>query len=362
MRVQKISPVVMSMVLSLALAVSSGFVQAQQKDEGRAGVPTLGKDKNGRDIVPKTLDDIPKEWCPSSNPYGWDHTNKRPKSWNGWACSQEYLSVSGGGVVDGLFDKAYASNTIAPGAANLSYDYLRALIDTKTRQGKDSGSAWGEVNQISQKLHGQNAKDYQSSSHREYLNYDDPATAMMLDAINRCGCVMQFNVDPDDSDQYLVEQNKMQKGCPGATTVCGGASPNITLDSSVWGPKNVYNKTFMDLAASCVYFWNTLVNNTYNAKNGITDSSDPNYVQVCDPTNTGGSCTICTVSGALKDNNPNLPDKLFCDGSTFVGPGLLSYSGKDRNGGNTFQTNPILVSYDGKNCGENTGKIDIVAQ
>lgn len=361
MRMQKISPILMSMVLSVALGFSSMVVQAQQKDEGRAGIPTLGKDKNGRDIVPKTLDDVPKEWCPSSNPYGWDHITKRNKSWNGWACSQEFLSISGDNITLGLFDKTYASNTIAPGAKNLSYDYLRALIDTKIRQGKKSDSAWGEINQISQKLHGKNAQDYQEASSREYGNYDDPAAAMMFDAINRCGCVMQFNLDPDDSDQYLVEQSKMQKGCPGATTVCGGASPNITGDGT-WGKNNKYNKSFMDLAASCVYFWNTLVNNTYNSKNGITDPSDPNYVQICDPYNMNGSCTICTVSDALKGKHSNLPDKLFCEGSTFVGPGLISYSGKDRNDGNTFQQNPILVSYDGETCGTDTGKIDIVAQ
>lgn len=345
-----------SVLLVAALCLAMGAtpaMAANQKDEGRAGVPTLGTDKNGKIIVPKTLDDVPAAWCPSSNPKGWDHAKQMDKGWTGFACSQNFLSISGDNITFGLFDKDWGDNTAAPGAKNLAYDMLYALAETKINQGMDNPSAWGTVNQISQKLHGANAKGPNTSSVQGFLGkYDDPAMAIFFDTINRCGCVMQMNLDPDksalpESDperQYLSTNGNLKDGCPGAATVCGSASPNIVNQDSTWGPNNAYNKSFQDLAKVCVYLWNTFVNNSYNKKNGITDTNDPKYTQICDPLNSGLDDCKTTCKNAQQVGET-------CDNpASFVGPGLVS------NGTKTWE-------FDANgNCKDANGKIDIVAQ
>lgn len=354
----------LSAVLSVPIWANAqqGSLPITQQDQGRLGVPTIKNDK-GQDIVVNNLDKLPAKYCPSNDPLGWDHITPTPVGTKGWACSQLHLS---GESVTSLFDKAYV-NAAAPGAKNLAYDALRALQQSLTKQGVQSDAAWGQVNQLAAELFGKDFKwdgfpQQDSYNAGGYANYNDPFSAIMFDSLNRCGCVvtMSETKNPDVADgKTLPDRTKLQDGCPGAAaTMCAEQAERIK--TGYWGTSHQYNRSFKDLANVCIYFWNSFVNKSYNAKNGVTDPNDANYKQVC---STGGAeCTICTVNGALKGKDSNLPDKLFCEGSTFVGPGLISYSGKDRNGGNTFQQNPILVSYDGTTCGDSTGKIDIVAQ
>lgn len=356
----------LSAVLSVPIWANAqqGSLPITQQDQGRLGVPTIKNDK-GEDIVVDNLDKLPAKYCPSNDPLGWDHITPTPVGTKGWACSQLHLS---GESVTSLFDKAYV-NAAAPGAKNLAYDALRALQQSLTKQGVQSDAAWGQVSQLAAELFGKDFKwdgfpQQDSYNAGGYANYNDPFSAIMFDTLNRCGCVVNLkeseNTDVStEKQQQLPDRTKLQDGCPGAAaTMCAEQAERIK--TGYWGTSHQYNRSFKDLANVCIYFWNSFVNKSYNAKNGVTDPNDANYKQVC---STGGvECTICTVNGALKGKHSNLPDKLFCEGSTFVGPGLISYSGKDRNGGNTFQQNPILVSYDGTTCGDNTGKIDIVAQ
>lgn len=356
----------LSAVLSVPIWANAqqGSLPITQQDQGRLGVPTIKNDK-GEDIVVDNLDKLPAKYCPSNDPLGWDHITPTPVGTKGWACSQLHLS---GESVTSLFDKAYV-NAAAPGAKNLAYDALRALQQSLTKQGVQSDAAWGQVNQLAAKLFGKDFKwdgfpQQDSYNDGGYANYNDPFSAIMFDTLNRCGCVVNLkeseNTDVStEKQQQLPDRTKLQDGCPGAAaTMCAEQAERIK--TGYWGTSHQYNRSFQDLANVCIYFWNSFVNKSYNAKNGVTDPNDANYKQVC---STGGvECTICTVNDALKGKNSNLPDELFCEGSTFVGPGLISYSGKDKNGGNTFQQNPILVSYDGTTCGDNTGKIDIVAQ
>lgn len=353
-----------AMLLGAALCLTMNVAPAlgkTQKDEGRADVPTLGTDSQGRLIVPKTLDELPGEYCPASNPSGWDHINKINKGWNGFACSQNYLSISGNWIELGLFDKDWGDNTMAPGAKNLAYDMLYALAVTKQNQGMSNTEAWGEVGQLSQKLHGRNPTGPNTASigtlmykngYNGSQKYDDPAMAVFFDTINRCGCVMQMKLDPDkaalpegDPDrQYLPTNGNLQDGCPGAGAVCGSASPNIVNQNSTWGPNNAYNKSFQDLAKVCVYLWNTFVNNSYNKKQGITDTKDPNYTQICDPLNSGLDDCKTTCKNAQQVGET-------CDNpASIVGPGLVS------NGTKTWE-----IDANG-NCKDSNGKIDIVAQ
>lgn len=324
-------------VLVLSALFASGSVwAATQQDEGRMGIPSTGTDAKGKKTVPKTLDEIPAKYCPADNPVGWDHSAKIYSGTKGWACSQ--LHLSGNNLVS-LFDKAYV-NAAAPGAKNLAYDYLLALTNKKIADGTPNDQAWGEMNKLSQKLHGNNVVGgYQNSfASGGYDQYDDPAAALMFDTLNRCGCVLTLTTsDVVANEGTLPNNNQVENGCPGAAaTMCAATADRIK--EGYWGYSHKYNKSFQDLAKSCIHFWNTLVNNTYNKKNGITSESDPSYVKIC---STDGDSTCIPLCPQLKDQ---------CGKVTFVGPGLVSgIDGK-------------LYEYDGTNCKESTGKVDIVAQ
>ena len=341
-------------VLALSVLLASGSVwAASQKDSGRAGIPSLGKNAAGKQIVPKTLKDIPGAWCPARNPAGWDHVAKIETGTNGWACSQLHLS---GESATSLFDKAYV-NAAAPGAKNLAYDYLLARVNKSIADGVPNAKAWGDMNKLSQNLHQNNVVgNYQNSfSSGGYNNYDDPASALMFDVINRCGCVVQFDLsnntslDPDNPvTTELPDRNNLQDGCPGAAQLaCAQTSRNISNNSSYWGPNHQYNKTFQDLANSCINWWNTIVNNTFNEETyGITDPDAEGYTQICN-VNAGGGSANNNVCVPLC---PQLKDQ--CGETSFIGPGLIV----DKTG------QRWTLNKDGSCTQNGDARVDIVAQ
>lgn len=337
-----------------------GVAFAGAHNDGRAGVPDLGTNASNKKIVPKYLDEIPGSYCPVKDAKGWDHTNQINKGWNGFGCNQ--LNLSGNNLVS-LFDKAYVG-AVAPGAKNLAYDYLFALRDKKVAEGMPSDAAWGYVNKILPKDKGTTqencvknnpgncsrptTKQYYENSFKEggYNQYDDPSSALMFDAINRCGCVIQMNVQTnaalldDGADKESLGAANGGTGCNAAAQVaCAEPSTNTTRSDSTWGPGHQYNLSFQDLAAVCLHWWNTLVNDTYNKKQGITDRNDDNYVQICSTNANVAKKDECKVCG------------FPCKQVSFIGPGIILYKDKQ-----------YEYKADSQTCPEAKAKIDIVAQ
>ena len=359
-------------VLAVSALLSVSAWADSQQDQGHMGIPDIGTDaKTGKKIVPKTLDDIPAKYCPADNPLGWQPADllgirheKVQTGSKGWACSQLHLS---GNNLYSLFDKSYRRDTAA-GAKYLAPDAMRAKQEALVNQGVEHDAAWGQVNKLVEQFFGAGytfPPQQESYKAGGYSNYDDPFYAIMFDSLNRCGCVVTLNETTNTdvaTGETLPNNSSVENGCPGAAaTMCAEQAERIKTGH--WGTSHQYNKTFQELANVCIYFWNSLVNNSYNQKNhNTTDPNDAAYQQVCDTGSKGVEpcCEVAETVGKFSAGN-----KLSCDGFSFIGPGSISYTGevngKTETQAFTYEDGTWRDGTAGKVC-KAPGKIDIVAQ
>ncbi len=231
-------------------------------------------------------------------------------------------------------------------------DYFHALVA--------SGYSWGEVNSIAGvsgdanvTKEGITIDQGVSDSYKRgnYTSYDNPASASMFDNLNKCGCVLQLNLqanpnlNPDNpipQDAQFPATNNLQDGCGNyAAAACAENSTFIDNDRT-WNINNLSSdnrRRVLKLRNACLHFWNTLVNDTYNKKNNITDRNDPNYVQICSTNANVAKKDECKVCG------------FPCKEVSFIGPGIILYKNKQ-----------YEYKADSKMCPEAKAKIDIVAQ
>lgn len=305
--------------------------------------------------------------CPEKELDGWKSAFNTGSLVHGWADLWNYTY------------KTSANNQ--PGAAGLADDYAYYLQKEAQYKGLPA-SEWAYMPdenadpndsasyQTNKTIVGTDittaSKNLQYAITREYEPKCGANTALclMVNNLSQCGTVVTFVSNGQSSLKNAA--NKMQtvngvQQCTTNETPCA-----IKKNMPAWVANNGKGESYKKLAAACTHFWNTLVNDTLNAENGINrlgadGKLNSDYQQYCDPRKGGElACTICTVADESVQNKLNVPKTIACSDAAFVGPGLVSYSGKGKDG--KALANSVLLQYDGKTCTDGSGKIDIVAQ
>ena len=203
-------------------------------------------------------------------------------------------------------------------------------------------------------------RDYQTTA-----NSGNVAAAIMVSNLGQCGCVTNFG--KNKSGGRLLTEDAFQSGqCSVGEHLASCAYQGSPSEMKKAYAINNVSLHYQKLAKACVHFWNNLVNQTINSANGVEQYvkddqgkwvANPDYLEYCNLNGgTNNVCTVCTVK-TDKDNADMVGKVLPCSDTSFVGPGLVSYTGNL-----SGQIITQVYAFDGTNCDSDEGKIDIVAQ